>query len=199
MKLLLELETICQELEAVNSQAVSLCEDLAANELAWRSKPGNWSIAENLVHLRMTTDTFLPPVDRAIAETKRRGLVANGPFRLRRYGRILVWYVEPPPKIRLPAPKVLRPLPAGSPTDALPEFLEAQMLMMQRMQAARGLDLAALRFASPLASYIRMNLLEFFSVFNGHSRRHMWQAANVRRQILHPPAATSSTVAGSSI
>ena len=30
-------------------------------------------------------------------------------------------------------------------------------------------------------SYVKMNLLEFFAVFNGHSRRHLWQAANVRR------------------
>jgi hypothetical protein len=52
--------------------------------------------------------------------------------------------------------------------------------MLRRIESA-GLDLTGLRFASPLASYVRMNLLEFFSVFNGHSRRHLWQAANVRR------------------
>jgi hypothetical protein len=60
-----------------------------------------------------------------------------------------------------------------------------QAAMMLRMEDATGLNLTALRFLSPLVSHIRMNLLEFFSVFNGHSHRHLWQAANVRRDI--PP------------
>jgi hypothetical protein len=64
--------------------------------------------------------------------------------------------------------------------------------MMSRMEDATGLNLTALRFPSPLASYIRMNLLEFFSVFN-HSHRHLWQAANVRRDI----ATTSGPVSRS--
>jgi hypothetical protein len=51
------------------------------------------------------------------------------------------------------------------------------------MEDATGLNLTALRFPSPLARYIKMNLLEFFSVFNGHSRRHLWQATNVRRDL----------------
>lgn len=55
--------------------------------------------------------------------------------------------------------------------------------MAERMEAATDLNLTELRFPSPLARYIRMNLLEFFSVFNGHSRRHLWQGANVRRDL----------------
>ena len=43
--------------------------------------------------------------------------------------------------------------------------------------------LTGIRFPSPPAGYVRMNLLEFFSVFNGHSRRHLWQAANLRRDM----------------
>jgi len=65
----------------------------------------------------------------------------------------------------------------------LENFLGLQTEMMRRMEDANDLDLTGLRFPSPLASYVRMNLLEFFSVFNGHSRRHLWQAANVRRDI----------------
>ena len=96
-------------------------------------------------------------------------------------GAFLVWYVESPPVMRLPAPKALRPALLGHPSKALGDFLSLQAAMLQRMEDAGGLDLTGPRFASPLASYIRMNLLELFSVFNGHSRRHLWQAANVRR------------------
>lgn len=171
------------DLSAVNAEAAALCEGLTRDQLAWRSHPRKWSIAQNLFHLCTTTETFLPAIDRALMESRRRKLLGAGPFRLGWYGRVLVWYVEPPPKIRLPAPKALQPDLSGPPERALETFLILQAAMMRRMEEASGLNLTGLRFPSPLASYIRMNLLEFFSVFNGHSRRHLFQAANVRRDV----------------
>lgn len=173
--------SLVDDLLAVNADAVKLCEHLTNSQLGWRPHPAKWSIAENLVHLRITTETFLPTVDRAMDESRRRNLLGSGAFELGRYGRLLVWYVEPPPAIRLPAPRRLLPTFVAKPERALEEFLASQNLMQERMGACRELDLTARRFPSPLASYVRMNLLEFFSVFNGHSRRHLWQAANVRR------------------
>lgn len=65
-----------------------------------RTEPQKWSIAENLIHLCTTTAVFMPVVDRAIAEIRRHGFLSAGPFRLGWYGRVLVWYVQPPPAIR---------------------------------------------------------------------------------------------------
>jgi len=190
MTLVAELEGIRQEAEANRVQAAALCDGLSEEQLAWRPQPGRWSIAENLVHLETTTDVFLPSVDRAIEEARRRKLYGNGPFRLGMIGRLFVWYVEPPPAIRLPAPRPLRPLLEGPATEALPQFLKAQDRMLERVEASNGLDLARARTVSPLASYIRMNLLAFFRVFTGHERRHLWQAANVRQRLLEPAPST---------
>ncbi|MEE8583317.1 MAG: DinB family protein [Acidobacteriota bacterium] len=183
MSLVPELEKIRQEIESINDRAVGLCEGLGEEELGWRPGPVSWSIAENLVHLKVTTEIFLPGADRAIDEARQRNLIGWGPFRLGLMGRIYLWYVEPPPRIRLPAPKPLRPLLRGPATQALPEFLAAQQSMAKRLEAANGLDLCKARITSPLAKYIRMSLLAFFSVFTGHGRRHLWQASNVRRQL----------------
>jgi DinB superfamily len=181
--MLVDIGTLCTELLAVNSQAALVCDGLSDDQLAWRPQPGKWSIAENFIHLQVTTEVFLPAIDHALGETISRRLICPGPFRLGWYGRLLVWYVEPPPVIRLPAPKALRPSLSGHPSRVLGNFLRLQAAMQQRMEDAGGLNLTGLRFASPLARYIRMNLLEFFLVFNGHSRRHLWQAANVRQSL----------------
>jgi hypothetical protein len=181
--MLVDTTTLCNELSAVNAEAIALCEGLTADQLAWRPHPARWSIAENLVHLCTTTEVFIPVVDHAIVESHSRGLHRAEPYRLGWYGRLLVRYVEPPPLIRLPAPKIIRPQMSAPSERPLESFLVRQSEMLRRMQDADELDLTALRFPSPLASYIRMNLLEFFSVFNGHSRRHLWQAANVRRDM----------------
>jgi len=169
---------------AINSEAKALCDGLTPQQLGWRINSATWSIAENLIHLCRTTAVFMPALDWAIAESRRRGFLSSGPFRLGWYGRILVWYVQPPPVIRLPAPKALIPRLQGPSEQALDQFLQSQSELLCRVDAARGLDLTRLRFPSPLARYIRMNLLEYFCVANGHSRRHLWQASNVRQAIV---------------
>lgn len=55
--------------------------------------------------------------------------------------------------------------------------------MIERVEAANGLDLERARVTSPLTKFIRMSLLAFFCVFTGHQRRHLWQVGNVRRQM----------------
>jgi hypothetical protein len=189
-----ELEKIWQEAAENEKRQVTLGEGLGDAELEWRPEPGRWSIAEILIHLRLTNQACLPAIDRAIEDARRQKLFAAGPFRLGWMGRFFVWYVEPPPVIRLPAPAVLRPLREGRAGDALPRLLESRRQMLARMEAASGLDLERARFVSPFASFVKMSLLAFFSVFTAHERRHLWQAENVRRGLRErSPSAGNST------
>jgi len=176
-----ELEKIQQEIEDLDRRSAALCAGLSQESIARRPEPGRWSIAENLIHLRITCETFIPGVDAAMAEGRANRIHGSGPFRLGLMGRFFVWYVEPPPVIRLPAPKQLRPVLPEGPVDPLAQFLESQHQMAERLRAANGLDLNRVRITSPLAKFVRMDLLAFFAVFTGHGRRHLWQAENVRR------------------
>lgn len=180
-----ELERLQHEVEEINRQASALCDGLSEAQLAWRPQPGRWSIAENLIHLRTVAEVFLPPVDAAIDDARRKNLRSDGPFKLPLLGRIYKWYVEPPPKFRLPAPAPLRPLMKGPASDALPLFLESQRWLAEWIEAANGLDLNRVRITSPLAKFVRMDLLTMFSVGTGHARRHLWQARKVREGL--PP------------
>ena len=175
---------LATELLAINADAKAVYEGLSGHHLASRPDPTKWSIAEILAHLCATTEVFLPAVDCAVTETRRRGFVGSGPYHLGWYGRLLVWFVQPPPVIRLPTPKPLLPRLSASPEQILEKFVVLQGAMIRRMEDASDLNLTKLRFSLPVASCVRMNLLEFFSVFNAHSRRHLWQAANVRRMVL---------------
>jgi hypothetical protein len=171
------------DLQQLSARAVALCDALTPGELARRVEPGRWSIAENLEHLRVTADTYFPALDAALRRTRERGARRVGSFRLGLYGRMLVRSLEPPPLMRLPAPRTLRPLMIGAPGEALDRFLDAQRRMTERLDAADGLDLTAVRFGSPLASWVRLNLVEAFAMFNAHTRRHLWQGENVRARL----------------
>lgn len=183
MALIAELESLCQQTDAISTRAVELSAGLSEQQLAWRPRPSSWSIAENLLHLERTTHIFLPIIDRAVEQARRDGCLSNGPFHLGMMGKFYVWYVEPPPHIRLSAPKPLVPLLDGPASDALPRFLTSQELMKQRLENANGIDIVSARITSPFASFVKMNLFALFSVFTGHERRHIWQASNVLAQL----------------
>jgi hypothetical protein len=119
-----------------------VCAGLDEVALGRRTAPKSWSIAECLRHLETTTEVFLPGLDAAVARARERGQLGGGPFELGYWGRLLVWYVEPPPPIRLPAPKPLRPTLVGPATEALPRFLRSQELMAAKLPELEGIDLA---------------------------------------------------------
>jgi hypothetical protein len=177
--LCLELQRLREEADAAAAELQAIAALLSDAQLTWRAAPGKWSIADILIHLSITTEHCLPAVDRAIDEAHGSGMQAQGPFKLTMMGRFFVWYVEPPPAIKLPAPKKLVPVLTGSPAAALPTFLHSQQQMMGRLERANGLDLNRARFRSPFAAFITMDMLAFFSVFASHERRHIWQARNV--------------------
>jgi hypothetical protein len=169
---------------AVDAEAKNLWDGLSEEQLSWCPRSGRWSIAQNLAHLRTTTEVFLPAVDSALEASRIMGLRSEGPFVLSPFGRLVVWRMDARPIIKMQAPRILRPRLLRSPALELEHFLISQAAIRQRIAEADGLDLTAWRFPSPLASFFRVNLLEFFSAFNAHSRRHLWQANNVRRIIL---------------
>jgi DinB superfamily len=178
-----ELEKIRQEAGENERRLLALGEGLSEEELALRPEPGRWSIAEIQTHLRLTAEACLPAIDKAIEDARQKKLFADRPFHLGLMGRFFVWYVEPPPVVRLPAPAILRPQLEGPPGNALPLLLDSRREMLSRLEAASGLDLARARFVSPFASFVKMSLLAFFSVFTAHERRHLWQGENVRRSL----------------
>jgi hypothetical protein len=168
---------------AVDLEAINLCAGLTEEQLSWSPRPGRWSIAQNLSHLRRTTEVFLPAVDATLEASRNRKLHSPGPFRLNLYGRIMVWRMESRPILKMRAPKAIRPRLLGSCVAELDHFLIAQAALRQRIEDAEGFHLTAIRFPSPLASCFRVNLLEFFSLCNAHSRRHLRQANQVRRAL----------------
>ena len=162
--------------------AIELCAGLTEHQLSWSPAPHSWSIAQNIAHLRATTNVFLPAVDAALETSRTLNLQRPGPYSLSLYGRVIIWQMESR-LIRLKSPEAVHPCLLDSPAAELSGFLLAQSALRQRLDAAAGVDLTAVRFPSPLLKCFRVNLLEFFAAFNAHNRRHLRQAQKLRRSL----------------
>jgi hypothetical protein len=178
------LDEIRAEVAAVNSAAQKLCAGLTEEQLGWRPLPGKWSIAENLAHLNMTTQLYVPGIQRALERAREQGLKGSGGFDLGVLGHwFVVDYLEPPFRMKSKAPKSIRPLLQGPATDALPQFIRSQEMFLKQLDAAQGVDLGRAVFVSPFAGIFRMKLIAAFAAVPAHQRRHLWIAGKIRGKL----------------
>lgn len=177
------LNEIRAEIAAVDDEATRLCEGLTEEQLRWRPQPGKWSIAENIAHLNMTTQTYLPGIQRCLQTARERRMTGSGAFDLGFTGKLFVRYLEPPFRVKTKAPKAIRPVLQGPATEALPQFLRGQEVFRRVVDSAEGLDLGRVVFVSQFASILRMKLMAAFATVTAHDRRHLWIIQRIREQM----------------
>jgi len=168
------------QIEAARADAEKLVEALSDRQFNWKPARERWSIAECLDHLNSGW-MVLPKLDRAIARASEQGLRRGGPYRHPLLGKLYIRFVEPPPKIRVRAPKRYAPKPDQPLSDVVPRFLELQEELVKRVEASDGFDLGRIRISSPISRRFKMSLGQWFAFLAAHERRHLWQAWQVRK------------------
>ncbi len=175
---------LAQEIEESRRRGKQLVNGLSAEQLARRPDPGKWSIAECVAHLNATAAMVQPIMSKGIDLGKEKRLLGKGPFKPGAKGRLLVWIASPPPKFRMRTPKaVAPPVTISDPAGVFPEFMRAQDEWERLLKQAEGLDMSKIKIG-PLFSPFRCRLSGAFPWMLAHQRRHLWQAENVKRQIL---------------
>lgn len=177
------LEEIRRELKDNSLKAQEVCRGLPEEDLRWRPQPGRWSVAELLVHLNLTNQSYAPVMEAALREARARAITAPAqPFELGFVGTQFSRSMESR-RMKVRAPKMIRPLLQGPAVEALPQFLRSQELVARTMDAAEGVDLANVKFTSPFFRFLRLSVIAGFAVITAHQRRHLWQAEEITSQV----------------
>lgn len=175
-----ELRDYCEQIANIKEDATELTATLSDVQFNWRPGPKRWSISECLAHLNLTDGVALPEVAAAIEQGRAAGMTAPGPFRYSMFSRTFVRYAEPPPKVRVNAPKGYEPPAGHSKEQVVPEFLRQHDRWLELIAQADGLDLAKIKVSIPLRGW-KFSLGQRFALLTAHDRRHLWQAWEVRR------------------
>ena len=188
-----ELETYLDQLLSIRQDADGLMSSLTDEQFNWRPAPNRWSMCECFDHLNITAEQlFIPRIDAAIADARRRGLTSAGPFVYPALQRLFLRMNEPPPKIRFKAPTILKPKLIRPLAAVHGDFLNWQDRLGELIRQADGLDLQKARHRSlmPLWTW---SLGTFMAVMLAHERRHIWQAREVRNATGFPSARAGTT------
>lgn len=184
-----------REFRRAGEQAQAVAGDLAPRQFWWRPAPDRWSVAECLDHLVLADEAYLAVIDRAIAEGRRRGLAGKAPPRPGWLTRRLLAGVEPPARLRVPAPSAIRPRrPMAAAQDLSPRAVDSPLVRFQalrirlehRLAQADGLDLGRVRVRSPFVPLLTISLDTALRVVSAHERRHLAQAGAVRQSADFP-------------
>jgi len=179
----LEIRDYLRQFEEATSNAEHVVAALTDEQLRWKPAPERWSIAECFSHLNVTADKYYPPIDKSMRLARERGLLGHGPFRHGFLMNKFIRMMEPPPRRSFKAPRPFKPR-SRAVEDEIPNFLSHQEAIMKRVREANGLDLARVKIVSPVSRLLRMSLGQSFALLAAHERRHLWQAARVRDELL---------------
>jgi len=171
-----QLEELVTQYDAAAREARTLVESLTREQLGRRPAPGRWSAADNLVHLSLTSQQWMPRLADAISGARRQGVVGDGPYRMDLVGRLLKWVLEPPSRVRVSTRAGFEPAGDAPVEQALPDFLRLQDRLLEHIRESSGLALDRVQVVSPFESRLRYNLYSSFHIIIAHQRRHFWQA-----------------------
>lgn len=168
------------QIDEIQTDAERLLDGLTDHQFNWRPAFGKWSIAECLSHLEVVGRKHLPRIDDAIERAHAARWYSDGPFK---YGFVEKWFVhanEPPPRIRMKAPRAAAPRAFQPREELWAEFVALQEELRDRIRRSQGLDLARAKVHSPFVGPFRFALGACLAFLPAHERRHLWQARQVR-------------------
>jgi hypothetical protein len=178
-----QLERIDRELAEAARRAHEIAAPLTAELWSTRPAVDQWSVAECLIHLNLTSRAFLRLIREAIGKARELKLHGSGPYRMDLVGWFVYWLTNPPVRfrVRTTAPFV----PSGvEPRDSvLDEFDLLQEQMAGCVREADGLDLGRVRIISPFDSRLKYNLYSCLRIIPAHQRQHLSQADAVIRAL----------------
>lgn len=187
-----DLREIQAQLEANDRKALTLLRDLDEEQLNWRPDERSWSIAQCLDHLNVANRVYTTPMLQAIEEARRKGSVRKGPVQPGLLERWFVSSLEPPPRLKLPAPRKIVPALRVGKAELIEEWRRTQAEVDAVLREATAVDPNAARFVNPFFSLIRFSVGTGFQVIAAHERRHLWQAERVRERAGFPQSSRKS-------
>ncbi|HWR15658.1 MAG TPA: DinB family protein [Terriglobales bacterium] len=172
-----QLAAIADELNAVNDGWKQLASQVEVDKVWQRPAKGGWSVGECLDHLTTTTRQMLPAVKKALSNGPKGG----GPYKMDLKGKLLVWFMEPPYRMKFKAVPNFQPHQTEK--DPLREFLQSQEEALDVLRRCNGLDLNKLKIVSPVDARMSYNAYAALKLLPAHQRRHLWQAQQIVKHL----------------
>ena len=171
-------------MNAADTTADGLAARVNDEEFFWQPDQGRrWSIALCLDHLAVANTVYGRAIRQAVEEAEAAGWARRDPATPGFCGRKFIASLEPPVKRRTSAPGKIRPRPKASRAEILNAYHAAHDEIRRLITAAAAIDVNRATFRNPFIGLVRVRVSTGFNVIAAHDRRHLWQAAQVEKEL----------------
>lgn len=174
-------EELIAELDRQAEQARALGAGLSDSALNWQPSGGkSWSVGQCLDHLVIMNRLYIKALHDAVDNNRDQLEPRKVP--IQPSGWVMRWFIgteEPPPKLKLRAPRKLAP-PSQLTGAVVDEFGGLQKQLVEFVREWGTADLNDLLFKNPVVP-IQLKADTALLLMSYHNRRHLWQAENVKK------------------
>ncbi len=177
-----ELSRYREQLTGILKQVEDLLAPLDDRKVSWSPGPDRWSVGECIEHLSVIGSLLFPGMEEAVRRGRSDGLVGSGPFEYSWPGRMFVESLQPSPRIKIRTMRMYTPRRGLTRDEIVSRFARFQGELLRIVEAARGLDLARIKVASPANRLLRFSLGIWLAASVAHEQRHVEQAIRVTKE-----------------
>lgn len=172
------LENLKTTVEQIITTVEAITEKHTAAQLAKQPSPEKWSVLDNLEHLNLYGDFYLPLFEQTIEKGVRKGMQARPNYKPGWLGSYFARSMRPKEgKItnQMNTFKTKNPTLVDVPDNVVERFLEQQQRMLNILKRAERTDIQQLRIPTTLGNFMKIRLGDGFDFFIAHEERHMLQ------------------------
>ena len=146
------------------------------------SKPNaaTWSIAQNIDHLMVINNSYLPAIEEIRAGKQKLGRLSKLDFMTRFFGNFILKSVGPSRKRKMKTFPVWEPSKSDVEGDILAKFTEHQENLKKLIASSEDLLTKGTLIASPANKNIVYKLEVAFEIIVMHEQRHLAQAKEIQ-------------------
>jgi hypothetical protein len=173
------LETLQTDTRQIMLRAAYL-QQLPASQLLQQPGPGRWSVAQVIEHLNTYGRYYLPKLQQAISNDNSKPAEWFVPGWL---GGYFTKSMLPKPdgmiKNKMKTFKNHNPAPDIDVSRALQEFEQQEVLLLQLLDKARGVNINHIRIPVSIAPFIKLKMGDVFGFLIAHHQRHFVQIEKI--------------------
>lgn len=173
------------ELARLSFEVSQLATPLDEAQFNWQPDGGRaWSVGQCIDHLVRVNRCYVDALEDVVRQARAEGERQAPPLQPGRLGRWFLGVLEPPPRMKVGAPKKIQPPVRCLRQATLVAFAGEQQRTIELVRASAHIDCNEVKFRNPLAYGLRVfNVATGLLIIPAHERRHIEQA---KRVVQHP-------------
>ncbi len=191
-----ELPKLIDEAHANAEDAQKNFGQLSAEQLNWKPKADEWSVAQCFDHLIVINARNFPRMEQIANGEYKPSLKERLPLLPRFFGSMILKAVQPQAKRKFKADPRFEPASSAISGDIIAKFKAHQEEVIDYMKRTKRLNLKKVIITSPVASFATYSLLDAYRILVAHERRHMAQASRVMETDGFPKGERSHSAVG---